>query len=106
MIRIAPSDDEAQQETLIDMLLDGANQSEIRTQIDSLKNNNRRRDGATNSATKPKRVYRTKYDIVIIAQSTTKQLTQDHLIGALQEALGRATNPGAGIEDAGTGSKR
>jgi ParB family chromosome partitioning protein len=101
MIRIARVDDKAQQSMLVDMLLGGATQGEIRSQIDELKEKPAGKNGALVSAPKPKRVYRTKYQATVIVQSTTKRITQDQVIGALQEALGRATNPAAGGESAG-----
>jgi ParB/RepB/Spo0J family partition protein len=100
MIRIARVDDKTQQATLVDMLLGGATQGEIRSQIDELKEKPAGKHGALVAAPKPKRVYRTKYQATVIVQSTTKRITQDQVIGALQEALGRATNPGSGAESA------
>ena len=44
------------------------------------------------SASKPKRVYHTKYKATVIVQSQTSRLTGDQTIDALQEALGRQLN--------------
>ena len=93
MIRIARLEDGAQQEQLIDLLIGGASGRDIRRHIDTLK-------GVppptreSSSHPKPKRVYHTKYKATVIVQSTTKQLSTDQVLGALQEALGKATNSG------------
>jgi ParB family chromosome partitioning protein len=93
MIRIARLDDLAQQEQLVEMLLGGASGRDIRRHIETL-TGAPKDDNASVSTPKPKRVYHTKYKATVIVQSTTKQLTQDQVLGALQEALGKATNVG------------
>lgn len=100
MIRIARLDNPQQQEQLVEMLLGGATGRDIRRQIETLKGVSKDGKNTAKSNPKPKRVYRTKYQATVIVQSTTKRLTQDQVIDALQEALGRATNPGIGAEDA------
>ena len=93
MIRIARLEDLDQQEQLVEMLVGGASGRDIRRHIDTLKGVPRG-EKETASTPKPKRVYHTKYKATVIVQSTTKQLTQDQVIDALQEALGKATNMG------------
>jgi ParB family chromosome partitioning protein len=92
MIRIARLEDEKQQSQLIDQLLSGATQKEIRDEIDRLKGKTAQSGSATGSAPKPKRVYHTKHKATVIIQSETSRLTSDQVIEALQEALGRAVN--------------
>jgi ParB family chromosome partitioning protein len=91
MIRVARLDDPGQQEQLIDLMLGGASRREIREHIDRFKGKK-----PSDSVSKPKRVYRTKYKATVIVQSTTSALTSDQVIDALGEALGRATNADRG----------
>lgn len=102
MIRIARLEDKSQQELLVDMLLGGATRNAIRQQVESFKVEAQPRDdGDTDkpvSTPKPKRVYKTKYQAVVIVQSTTKRLSSDQVIDALQEALGKATHTGGGSD--------
>jgi ParB family chromosome partitioning protein len=87
MIRVARLDDPKHQELLIELMLGGATHREIRSQIDQFKGKK-----PADSAAKPKRVYRTKYNATVIVQSTKTTITTDQVIEALGEALGRATN--------------
>jgi hypothetical protein len=89
MIRIARLEDANHQERLIEQLLAGASQKEIRDEIDRLKG--KLAKSATSGSSKPKRVYHTKYKATVIVQSDTSRLTTDQTIDALQEALGQAT---------------
>lgn len=100
MIRIARVENPSQQEKLIDSLLGGASQRDIRQQIDTLRGGNGKTAEAATGTPKPKRVYRTRYQATVIVQSTTRSLTNDQVIDALQEALGKALNGNAGAEDA------
>jgi ParB family chromosome partitioning protein len=88
MIRVARLTDADEQEQLIEMLLGGATGRDVRRHIVALKGT----DKSSASSPKPKRVYRTKYQATVIVQSTSRRLTTDQVIDALQEALGRATN--------------
>jgi len=90
MIRIARLEDAKHQEQLIEQLLTGASQKEIREEIDRLKGKPPK-SATSGSSSKPKRVYRTKYKATVIVQSQTSRLTTDQTIDALQEALGQAT---------------
>jgi ParB family chromosome partitioning protein len=93
MIRIARLEEEKQQTMLVDQLLGGATQKEIRDEIDRLQGRPAKSvAGATTSSPKPKRVYHTKYKAVVIVQSEVSHLTSDQVMEALQDALGQATN--------------
>ena len=89
MIRIARLEHANHQEQLIEQLLTGATQKEIREEIDRLKGKPAK--STSSSSPKPKRVYHTKYKATVIVQSETGRLTSDQTIDALQEALGQAT---------------
>ncbi len=89
MIRIARLENAKHQEDLIEQLLSGATQKEIRQHIDRLKGKPSKSGDTT---AKPKRVYHTKYKATVIVQGMTSRLTGDQTIDALQDALGQATN--------------
>ena len=93
---IARLEAEVDQVELIDVVLAGGTQDEVRAAIRTKKGLPNRpkvseSGDAPLSITKPKRVYHTKYKVVVIAQAETADLTTDQVIGALQEALGKAT---------------
>jgi hypothetical protein len=73
---------------LIEALVGGATQKEIRQQIDTIKGNKK---GDTAPA-KPKRVYRTAHRATVIVQATGKQLTNQQCLDALREALNQASS--------------
>jgi ParB family transcriptional regulator, chromosome partitioning protein len=89
MIRIARLEEPNHQQQLIEQLLTGATQKEIRDEIDRLKGKPAK--SVTSGSPKPKRVYHTKYKATVIVQSESSRLTSDQTIDALQEALGQAT---------------
>ena len=95
---IARMESEADQIELIDIVLAGGTQDEVRAAVRTKKGlppirpRQTAGDDAPASIAKPKRVYHTKYKVVVIAQAETGDLTTDQVIGALQEALGKATN--------------
>ncbi len=89
MIRVARLDNVADQERLVDQLLGGASQQDIRAEIDAIKNRNGK-DTKPREKQKPKQVYRTSQNATVIVQSTTTKLTRDRIISALQEALKEA----------------
>jgi ParB family chromosome partitioning protein len=84
IIRIARLDDPRLQAELIEMLLQGASQADIRERIGQAKGKSR------TLHPKPKRAFRTSYKAVVIVQSMTGRLTNDQCIAALAEALDRA----------------
>ncbi|SRR5258706_3872258 len=96
IIRIARLDDPKQQEILVDMLLGGATQADIRAHIDALRGKPKAKGNPSESSAKPKRVYRTKYDATVIVQSSKTSITTNQVIDALSEAMGRATNADTG----------
>jgi ParB family chromosome partitioning protein len=93
MIRIARLGKESEQRELVDALLNGATQKDIRQRIDQIKGHTKPkssngRDG--DSISKPKRVYHTKHKATVIVQGTTSRLGNDDVIAALTEALAQA----------------
>jgi ParB family chromosome partitioning protein len=87
MIRIARLNDEQQQRQLVDALLGGASQKQIREQIDRIKGKPRSAKSSKGSAAKPKRVFRTKHGANVIVQSRGKRLTDAQCAAALRDAL-------------------
>jgi ParB family transcriptional regulator, chromosome partitioning protein len=93
VIRIARLEKTEHQAQLIDQLLSGASQKDIRDEIDRLKGKPPRTTTAGQTASpKPKRVYHTKYKAIVIVQSETAKLTNDQCLEAIQDALGQAVN--------------
>ena len=86
LTRIARLDDPELQAQLVDGLLAGATQGEIREQI-------RQADRARRPkpAQKAKRKFCTRHEAVVTVQSETNQLIREQLIAALQEALQEAS---------------
>ena len=84
MIRIARLDQAKQQAELIEQLLSGATQKEIRQRINTLKGK------PTESSPKPKRVYHTGHKATVIVQSENLHLTQERVVAALLEAIKQA----------------
>jgi ParB/RepB/Spo0J family partition protein len=84
--RIARVDDPELQSQLVDELLAGTTQGEIRERI-------RQADRERNikPSQKPKRTFRTRHEAVVTVQSKTSLLTGPQLIAALQEALEEAS---------------
>lgn len=85
MIRIARLDDPRLQTELIEMLLQGASQGDIRERIGQAKG--KRRDS---SQPKPKRAFRTHHRAVVIVQAMNSRLTNEQCVAALEEALAYA----------------
>ncbi len=85
MIRVARLDDEGHQARLIDQLLSGATQKEIRDEIDRLKGKPVRSE--TTSSPKPKQAYATKQGTIVIIQSQSETLTRGQVIASLKDAL-------------------
>jgi ParB family chromosome partitioning protein len=81
--KIARLKDVESQRHLIEALLDGASNADIREQITKLK-------GGRGSTTKPKMVYRTEHHATVIVQSTQTRLSQEQTIAALDDALRQA----------------
>lgn len=85
MIRIARLDDVKEQERLVDAVLAGATQRDIREQIGAVKGK-----GSKSAVLKPKRVYHTKQRATVIVQATGSQLSNQQVTEALREALDQA----------------
>jgi ParB/RepB/Spo0J family partition protein len=93
MIRIARMGEEKEQRELVNALLNGATQKDIRQRIDQIKGHTKPKssnDADRVSIAKPKRVFHTKFKAIIIVQSTTSRLHTDDVIAALTEALAQA----------------
>jgi ParB family chromosome partitioning protein len=86
LTRIARLDDPELQSQLVDGLLAGTTQGEIRERI-------RQADRAhgPKPAPKAKRTFRTRHEAVVTVQSETSRLSGDQLIAALREALEEAS---------------
>ena len=84
--RIARVDDPELQSQLVDGLLAGTTQGEIRERIRQADRGQRPKP-----APKAKRTFRTRHEAVVTVQSETSRLTGDQLIAALQEALEEAS---------------
>jgi ParB family chromosome partitioning protein len=82
LTRIARVDDADLQAELVDGLLTGATQGEIREQIRQADSQQKPR-----SAQKARRMFRTRFGAVVTVQSDTGELAREQLIGALKEAL-------------------
>lgn len=105
IIRIARLDDPRLQHEMIEALLGGATQREIRTLIESHQPAKRNDPSAKSDAPKPKRAFKTEHQAVVVVQSTTSRLTPDRVVLALRAALKIAYDQAAGDEkDANLGA--
>jgi ParB family chromosome partitioning protein len=86
LTRIARLDDPELQSQLVDGLLAGTTQGEIRERIRQADLGRRPK-----RAPKAKRTFRTRHEALVTVQSETSRLTGDQLIAALQEALEQAS---------------
>lgn len=82
---IARLQNHPEQGTLIDALLEGETQLEIRERISHLKGR-----GALSGKAKPKRVYQTSHKAMVIVQSMNSTLEPERIIQALTEAADKA----------------
>jgi ParB family chromosome partitioning protein len=89
IIRVARLDDPDEQATLIEQLLSGASQKDIRRQINHLKGK------PTEPGGKPKKVYHTAYKATVIVQSDNAHLPGERVVAALHEALVQARKEAA-----------
>jgi ParB family chromosome partitioning protein len=90
IIRIARLDDPRLQRELIEMLLGGASQRDIRTLIEATQPEKRHSAGTAKPSTdapKPKRAFKTEHQAIVVVQSTTSRLTPDRVVLALRAAL-------------------
>ncbi len=89
MIRIARLERRRIRAPLVEQLLNGATQKEIREEIDRIKG--KPATAKQGASAKPKRVYHTSYKATIIVQSETATLSDDRIFAALAEAIKRVT---------------
>jgi len=90
--RLKEPDDQTR---LIDSVIAGASQSQIRDEIRQIKGPTSKRPADGSTLPKPKRVFHTKFKATIIVQSTTTRLTGDQTLAALKEAVEQASTSGA-----------
>jgi ParB family transcriptional regulator, chromosome partitioning protein len=90
MTRIARLDNPVEQGRLVDAVLAGATQRDIRAEIDRLKGKGRANAKGEHAPLKPKRVYRTPHRAMVIVQATGRELANEQCIDALREALAQA----------------
>lgn len=86
MIRIARLEKHSHQAELVERLIGGANQREIRDRIDQMKGKSKA-PKISEVSPKPKRVYRTSHHATVIVQGTHSRLGNEDVMGALKEAL-------------------
>jgi hypothetical protein len=86
MIRIARLENHSHQAELVERLIGGATQREIRDRIDEMKGKSKT-PATSETAPKPKRVYRTAHHATVIVQGTHSRLGNDEVIAALKVAL-------------------
>lgn len=99
IIRIARLDDPRLQREMIEALLGGATQREIRTLIESHHSAKPSSNPSSKSdAPKPKRAFKTEHQAIVVVQSTTSRLTPDRVVLALRAALKIAYDQAAGDE--------
>jgi ParB/RepB/Spo0J family partition protein len=95
IMNIARVEDHKAQHELIDAVLAGASNRDIRQRIGEMKGKSAKSSAAPLSTPKPKKVYHTKYKATVIVQSQqTARLTSDQVLEALQDALGQAAKGG------------
>lgn len=90
IIRIARLDDPRLQRELVEALLGGASQRDIRTMIEATQPEKRYSAGTAKPSTdapKPKRAFKTEHQAIVVVQSTTSRLTPDRVVLALRAAL-------------------
>ena len=90
--RLKEPDDQTR---LIDSVIAGASQSQIRDEIRQIKGPSSKPSSDGSTLPKPKRVFHTKFKATIIVQSTTTRLTGDQTLAALKEAVEQASTSGA-----------
>jgi ParB/RepB/Spo0J family partition protein len=93
--RIARLKNETHQEGLVDMLLKGATQKEIRESIGAIAGEPGK-SKAKATAAKPKQAFTTSHKSVVIVQSLSSTLPFDRVIASLTEALKKARGEQAG----------
>jgi ParB family chromosome partitioning protein len=90
VIRVARVEKPQQQRELVEALVSGASNRDIRQRIDEIKGKPKSTSTESSVAPKPKRVYHTKHKATVIVQGTTSRLGNDEVAAALSEALAQA----------------
>jgi hypothetical protein len=91
-MRVARVDKIEHQEELVDALVTGASNRDIRQRIDEFKGTPKTAANESSSSTpKPKKIYHTTHRATVIVQGETSRLTNADTIAALKEALGKAS---------------
>jgi len=90
VIRVARVEKPQQQRELVEALVSGASNRDIRQRIDEIKGKPKSNPTENSATPKPKRVYHTKHKATVIVQGTTSRLGTDDVIAALTEALAQA----------------
>lgn len=88
MIRVARLNDAKQQGELVEALLSGSTNRDIRGKINVIKG--KPAAGKGHGDVKPKQAYHTSHNATVVVQSHTSSLPRDRVIDALKEALGIA----------------
>ena len=86
---------EEDQTRLVDAVIAGATQAQIRDEIRQIKGTPSKSPSDASTLPKPRRVFHTKFKATIIVQSTTTRLTGDQTLAALKEAVEKASTSGA-----------
>ena len=86
LTRIARVEDPDLQSRLVDGVMAGSSQSEIREQIREA-----HRGRTSRTATKTKRTFHTRHEAIVTVQSKRGHLTDEQVVAALQEALDETT---------------
>jgi ParB/RepB/Spo0J family partition protein len=86
--RVSGEEDQAR---LIDAVISGTSQAQIRDEIRQIKGQPTKDTASGSASPKPKRVYHTAHKATVIVQATTTRLTTDETVAALKEALDQAT---------------
>ena len=91
MMRVARMDKVEHQEELVEALVTGASNRDIRQRIDEIKGKPKTSNDGPSSTSKPKKVYHTAHRATVIVQGETSRLTNADAIAALKEALNQAS---------------
>lgn len=91
VMRAARLNDMTHQREMVQAIVKGASNRQVRERIDELRGKPKAHAEPT-AVAKPKRVFHTNFKATIIVQSTTTRLTGDQTIAALKEALSQASD--------------
>lgn len=97
LTRIARLEDPNLQSRLVDAVIAGGSQTDIRAQIRQA-----RRGRMTTVASYGERRFSARHGIVVTVRSATVRLTDEHVVAALREALGEAVKGSQALDTDGT----